>query len=288
MLEKPRLASPGKRLKYFRLGLGLRIRDVEVYSRKIADAQRNQDFYISHSSLTEIENSDSTPNVYRLYTLSVVYRAGFIDLLLMYGIDLDQINHLQMAIKLPRTHLVTPQIYDTNRLVSFPIKFDPSARLEESNLLSRMVETWGEIPMAFLQHLGIRRNLYGYIGTEDYTLHPLLRPGSFVVIDDQDTKIQTSSWETEFDRPIYFLQLRDGFACGWCQPDKGTLAIIPYSLSQLPVRIFKYPGDVDVIGRVVGVAMPLTRPSARPATTLESRAPRALGPYRLAIPGIVN
>ncbi len=288
MLEKGRPIPPGKRLKYFRLGLGLRIRDVEVYSRKIADAQRNQDFYISHSSLTEIENSDSTPSVYRLYTLSVVYRAGFIDLLLMYGINLDQINQLQMAIKLPMTHLVTPQIYDTNRLVSFPIKFDPGARLEESNLLSRMVETWGEIPIAFLQHLGIRRNLYGYIGTEDYTLYPLLRPGSFVVIDDQDTKIQTSSWETVFDRPIYFLELRDGFACGWCQPDRGTLAILPYSLSQRPVRIFKYPGDVDVVGRVVGLAMPLSKTAPHPSPALEPRTPRALGPSRLTDPGIIN
>lgn len=271
MLDKPHPGSPGKRLKHFRLGLGLRTRDVEVYSRKIAEAQGNQGFYIPHSSLTEIENFDSTPNIYRLYSLSVVYRIGFIELLIMYGVDLDQMSQLQMAIKLPKTHVVTAQIYDTDRLVDFPIKFDPGARLEESNLLSRMVETWGEIPIAFLQHLGIRRNLYGYIGTEDYTLYPLIRPGSFVLIDDQDTKIQTSRWETEFDRPIYFLHLQDSCACGWCELDKGTLAIIPYSVSRCPVRMFKYPGEADVVGRVTGLAMPLPKPLARSLPALESR-----------------
>jgi len=126
------------------------------------------------------------------------------------------------------------------------------------NLLSRMVQTWGEIPLAFLQHLGIKKRLYGYIGTKDFTLHPFIPPGSLVQIDDRDTRIQSRGWETNFDRPIYFLQLREGFACGWCQVDGGNLSIIPFSASRLAVRRFHFPGDVDVVGRVTGVAMSLT------------------------------
>jgi len=43
-----------------------------------------------------------------------------------------------------------------------------------------MVELWGEVPIALIQHLDIRHSQYGYVGLEDYTLYPLLRPGSFV------------------------------------------------------------------------------------------------------------
>jgi len=99
-----------------------------------------------------------------------------------------------------------------------------------------MVETWGEIPIRFIQDLGIRRYLYGYIGLEDYTMYPLLRPGSFVRIDDQDAKIRSEIWENEFERPIYFLQFRGGNACGWCELQAVVLSLVPHSLSELPVR----------------------------------------------------
>jgi hypothetical protein len=40
--------------------------------------------------------------------------------------------------------------------------------------------------------------------------------------------------------------------------DGGNLSIIPFSASRLTVRRFQFPGDVDVVGRVTGVAMSLT------------------------------
>jgi len=43
-----------------------------------------------------------------------------------------------------------------------------------------------------------------------------------------------------------------------CQVDGGNLSIIPFSASRLTVRRFQFPGDVDVVGRVTGVAMSLT------------------------------
>jgi transcriptional regulator with XRE-family HTH domain len=196
---------PGQRLKALREALGISGRDVQSYSRLIARTQGNQRYSISHSSLVEIENSPRVPSVHKLFTLSAIYRINFVDLLLFFGIDLDQINTARLAVKLPRTHLVPSEIYDTERRVSFPVRFDPGARIEDTNLLSRMVQTWGEIPIAFVQNLGLRTNLYGFIGMDDYTLYPMIRPGAFVQIDDQDTKIQTESWENEFERPIFFF-----------------------------------------------------------------------------------
>src|SRR5260370_28659940 len=208
---------PGQRLKALREALGISGRDVQMYRRLIAGTQGNQRYCISHSSLVEVENSTRVPSVHKLFTLSALYRINFVELRLFLGIDLDQINTARLAVKLPRTHLVPSEIHDTERRVSFPVRFDPAARVEETNLLSRIVQTWGEIPIAFVQHLGLRKYLYGFIGMDDYTLYPMIRPGAFVQIDDHDTKIQSESWDNEFERSIYFFQLTDGYPYRWCE-----------------------------------------------------------------------
>lgn len=254
---------PGQRLKALRIALGISGRDVQDHSRMIVRSQGSEKYYISHSSLIDIENSSRTPGVHKLFTLSALYRTNFVDLLLLFGIDLDQINTARLAVKLPKTHLVPSEIYNPERRVSFPVRFDPGARIEETNLLSRMVQTWGEIPIAFVQNLGLRKYLYGFIGLDDYTLSPMIRPGAFVQIDNEDTEIESEPGENEFERPIYFFQLRDGYACGWCRLNGKVLSILPHSLSKAQSRQFRYPDDVDIVGRVVAVAMPLRRKPPR-------------------------
>ena len=254
---------PGQRLKALREALGISGRDVQMYSRLIAGTQGNQRYCISHSSLVEIENSTRVPSVHKLFTLSALYRINFVDLLLFFGIDLDQINTARLAVKLPRTHLVPSEIHDMERRVSFPVRFDPGARIEESNLLSRMVQTWGEIPIAFVQNLGLRKYLYGFIGMDDYTLYPMIRPGAFVQIDDQETKIDPDPGENEFERPIYFFQLRDSYAYGWCELEGKVLSIIPHLMSGRKTRQFNHPDEIDVVGRVVAVATTLRRKPGR-------------------------
>ncbi len=256
---------PGQRLKALREALGISGRDVQTYSRLIAHSQGNKRYCVSHSSLVEIENSTRVPSVHKLFTLSALYRINFVDLLLFFGIDLDQITTARLAVKLPKTHLVPSEIYDTERRVSFPVRFDPGARIEETNLLSRIVQTWGEVPIAFVQNLGLRKYLYAFVGMDDNTLYPMIRPGAFIQIDDQDTKIDPDPGENEFERPIYFFQLRDGYAYGWCELEAKVLSIIPHSMSGRKTRQFNYPDDIDVVGRVVAVAMPLRRKPARSA-----------------------
>lgn len=87
------------------------------------------------------------------------------------------------------------------------------------------MEKWEQIPVGFLQHLDLHKSVYGYIGLEDYTLYPLIRPGSLVQIDAGQRKISTDKWKTEFDRPICFVELPLGYVCSWCQVDHGQLTL---------------------------------------------------------------
>jgi hypothetical protein len=63
--------------------------------------------------------------------------------------------------------------------------------------------------------LDLRKSVYGYIGLEDYTLFPIIRPGSLVQTDARQRKISAEKWKTEYDRPIYFVELETvTFAAG--------------------------------------------------------------------------
>jgi transcriptional regulator with XRE-family HTH domain len=247
--------NAGEQLKELRIRLGITTREVEEHSRRIGDAEGNEEFNISNAWLTQIENKQSTPSVYKLYSLGVIYRVKFTDLLLLYGVDLEKLSKYQLATPLGKTHLARLEIYDKDRPVSFPVRFDPGFEPAKTNLLSRMVEIWGEVPISLIQHLDIRHSQYGYIGLKDYTLYPLLRPGSFVQIDQHVNTVQSFPWRTEYDRPIYFVELRDAYACSWCELHGNQLTLIPHPLSPCGIRQFTYSTEAEIIGRVTAVAM---------------------------------
>ena len=263
---------PNEQLKNIRFRLGITTRDVAEFSRKIADMEANPEFHISNAWLTQVENSDSVPSIFKLYSLSAIYRIKFTDLLRLYGVDLQRLAQHQLAAPLPETHLTNLEVYDEERTVSFPVRFDRSFDVDNTNLLSRIVEVWGEVPIALIQHLDIRQGLYGYIGLHDTTLYPLLRPGSFVQIDPRIRKIQPLRWRTEFDRPIYFVELREGYACSWCELQDGYLLLLPHPLSACTVRRVQYGTDAEIVGQVCAVAMRLTDPPPPPPDA--ARLPR--------------
>ena len=70
-----------------------------------------------------------------------------------------------------------------------PSKLQDRVLVEQTNLVHRMSQGLGEMPLFLVQHAGVRDVLYGYIGTEDYTLAPLIRPGASVQIDPHQNKV---------------------------------------------------------------------------------------------------
>ena len=70
--------------------------------------------------------------------------------------------------------------------------------------------------------------------------------------------------QSEFDRPIYFLETRDGYACCWCSRAGDKLILQPHHGSPNSPEIVDYNQDIDIIGQVIGVAMHLTPESAPP------------------------
>jgi transcriptional regulator with XRE-family HTH domain len=255
MVARKPSPSAGERLKELRLRLGLSSRNVAAKSQQIADERHNREYYLSHAWVTDIENGKFTPSIYKLYSLSAIYHVGYTEILSCFGLPIGELGRYRRSIGVPRTHLFSREVEFDAEPVSLPVQFKPEFQLEKTNLLARVVEKWDQIPVGFLQHLDLHKSVYGYIGLEDYTLYPLIRPGSLVQIDAKQRKISAEKWKTEFDRPIYFVELRVGYVCSWCQVDRGQLMIIPHPHSRQDVRRFDYPAQAEIVGRVTGVAM---------------------------------
>jgi len=251
----------------------LSTRDVERLSQKIAQEKSNQEYYISHAWLTDIENGEFTPSIYKLYSLSVIYKRNYDEILAYFGIHIRDIGREQLSLPLPRTHLIGESAGRAAPLIALSDELRASIRFEQTNLVSRMFHQWGEIPVALLKHLDPRRSVYGYIGTEDFTLDPLIRPGSFVEIDAKQRTVECSNWPNVFDRPIYFVELRDGYACSWCELKDKQLFLVPYPQSRSQVRQLRVPFDAEIIGRVTAISMRIASSPPDPVklTRLPSR-----------------
>jgi transcriptional regulator with XRE-family HTH domain len=255
------MESPGDFLKSARIRAGLSTREVERHTRSISRLTANPESIVSNSWVTKIENDAVSPSIHKLYSLAIVYSLSLASVLRIYGLDLDRMREIAASLQLPRTRLVDTFVYDPEQTVPLPTKLRSHVSLESTTLISQIVDTWGDIPIALVAEvLGGRgsRPLCGFIGLKDYSMWPLLRPGSFVIVDiDQRKVVSTDSWPTEHHRPIYFLEMRDGYACGWVQLKHGMLELIPHPLSGCPVREWPYPREVEILGRVKAMATDL-------------------------------
>ena len=248
------MEDAGTRLRAIRNKLRLTTREVEERSRKIAVHQADQEYIVSHVRLVQIETGQSKPGIHKLFSLASIYGVRLIDLMSLY-VDIDQIVAYHLRNGLDDTHLVEFDEPDATQQVEFPLRFDPGVSFDHTGFLHRMVETWGQVPLRLLKHLDVRNSRYGLIGNSDHTMYPLIRPGSFVEIDTTQKIAEPIRSASEFDRPIYFIQLRTGYLCSWCEIQQSKLISIPHPLSPCKTKIFPYPTEAEIVGRVTAVAV---------------------------------
>lgn len=245
---------PGEKLKRVREKLNLTFRDVEQASRQIAARRGNDEFIIALSRLADIENKGTAPSIFRIYTLCAIYRLDYEVVLRWYGVPRDELESESLRVPLRETHIAQ---FSENSQITGPqppeVEIDPN----KTTFLSHVIRRWGRLPLNCLNGLDLRRYRYGFIGLEDWSMYPILQPGALVAIDENRRKIATGGWSSEMDRPIYFLEHRNGYACGWCSLLEGRLLLQPHPASHKEPQIFELQTGIDIVGQVVAVAMPL-------------------------------
>lgn len=257
------MEDAGRKLKQVRERLKLRYRDVEQASQKIAELHQNDEFVIALSRLADIENKGTVPSLCRLYALCAIYRLDILEVMEWYGVDVSRLASDAASIEIEQTHPIGFSPID-HGVIQVPLSLDPGLDIGKTTYLSRMIQKWGTLPLMLLNGLDLRNHRYAYIGTNDWTMYPLLHPGSLVVVDEGKRRIEASGWTSELDRPIYFLERREGYLCGWCSLKDRQLVVLPHPASPCEPQVFLYPEEVDVIGEITGVAMRLDRERRRP------------------------
>jgi transcriptional regulator with XRE-family HTH domain len=245
--------SAGMALRKIRDSLGLTMRDVENASAIVSQRHDSQEYLIPPSRLSDIETKGVVPSVFRFYCLAAVYHRPVGELLQLYGIELDGTNADWDAARPASSHLVT--LESGRGVCRMPVKLDPGFDVRETSDLGRMVQQWGAVPISLLGHLASQDYTYAFIGSEDFTMYPILQPGSFVQVDESKRVVVEQHWRSEYERPIYFVETREGFTCSWCSLRLNSLVLQPHPLSPTPVRVLKHPQDAELIGQVVGAAM---------------------------------
>lgn len=242
----------GEKLRRVRERLKLTYRDVEQASKVLAQRRGSSEFLIPLSRLADIENGGKVPSLFRLYTLCVVYRLDLHEVLHWFGVPVDHLAAESLHIGLDETHMLPAKPHGNGTV---PTVSSGEIDLNKTTFLSHLIRQWGKTPLSFLNGLDVRQHRYGLVGLEDWSMFPILRPGSLVLIDEGKRKIARGGWTNEFDRPLYFLEHREGFSCGWCTLEGDQLLIQPHPASERHASVFRFPDEIEVIGQVTGVAM---------------------------------
>ena len=227
----------GEKLKALRNVREITVRQVEQASRRIADVKGDKRYCISNGWLAQLEKGGSEPSICKLFSLSAIYHVKYMELLRLYGVDLNEIQKYERVANPEVTQLLSADAWDS----WLPKTATAVSQANFSTAATALVPA--SEPSSVI---------YGYIGLNDLTMFPLMRPGAFVRIDTTQNKPEAGPWPSEYDRPIYFVELREGYACGWCGLLGNQLLIIPHHSSPSTISRFIYLKEAEIVGRVTG------------------------------------
>jgi transcriptional regulator with XRE-family HTH domain len=266
------MISGGQNLRILREKLGLTMRDIETASERIAKKHANEEYLIPISRLSDFETKGVIPSIYRLYSLAIIFRRQLRELLSWYGVELNiPVSELEVAAP-PKSHVSNALV--NTQIVQMPVRMDPGFDPRKTMNFGRMVEQWGAVPMIYLEQFSKVEYTYGYVGSEDLTMYPILPPGSFIQVDESRNKVVEGGWRSEYERPIYFVETREGHVCCWCTVGRDELILQSHPLSPVQPRVVRH-SHAEVIGQIVGVAMRLAEWRSVPDSALALRGREA-------------
>ena len=236
----------GGRLRSARGSWGLTLREVEERSSRLAQQWGNSGYRISASWLDRVERGEGTLSATKLIVLAAIYNLRPEEMLGLCSATNSPLISLDETLRPNSTLLLNGGALSDQAEVWLPDKLVEDSPPEETNLLPLEMET---LPSQY------RR---GVIGCRDRSLEPMIRGGSFVLIDTRKRAIASrKEWNHEFDRPIYFLMTRKGYVSGFCELDKNAewLTLVPHALSHEMSQRWRYRKEVEVIGTVTAICM---------------------------------
>ena len=227
--------------------------DVERVTRSVSNAKQNSDFYVSHSTLADIE-AGSVPSIHKLFSLALSLNVPLNELLLTFGIDSEGATDYEADSR--QDALQLKALAGSEPPSRFQVNFDTNFRARKTTLLRLQPKDLVSFPLVLQGRFDPVRYRYALIGIHDDTMADLLPPRSLVEIDVAQNTVEVFSWRTIRDRPVYLVWHSEGHTCCWCQVDCKDLTLVSHPLSRQLVRRFKMPKEATVVGRVTNAWLP--------------------------------
>jgi hypothetical protein len=243
---------PGDRLRSARQSLRLTLREVETMSSRLALQYQEPRFTVSFIRLFRIESKGLIPTIHSIYSLALAYRKDCREIMNWYGVNIGTLDKDLRASGIPVTHRLESDLCAKleRRMSKTPMGLNATSLLPSGNSAA---EHFDLLEAGKGDHF-----IYAYVGAEDYTMYPLIRPGSFLQVAESGSGIAHGRWRSEFERPIYLVETRnDGLRVGWCSLADSILTIQPHPLSPTIVKSYRHPRDAEIVGKVVAVTMSL-------------------------------
>src|SRR5438309_9242015 len=189
----------GKWIRELREERFVKSSDIERISRSIADVKGNADFYVSHSTLADIETG-SLPSIHKLFSLAACLKVSLDELLLVFGIDPNEVRQFAGPLE------AGPRRAESGKTPQpgfrFQLNFDTNFTSHETSLLKLNPQELGTLPTALRKRLDPRRYRYAVVGLKDDTMGELIPPGSLVEVDVMQNIVQVSDWKSMRERPV--------------------------------------------------------------------------------------
>jgi transcriptional regulator with XRE-family HTH domain len=239
----------GLALRAIRQRWQLSLREVERRSLRFAQQRGSQSYQVSASWLNRLEREEHELTVNKLIVLADIYNLSIERLIRSIYPGDAQPPSLRQLSSPNATMLLTEGPLEEQAKYLLPDTLSLDQPPDKTTLLAAENSST------------LTRYRRGIIGMRDRTLDPMIPAGSIVQIDTQRRAISSRrDWTNEFQRPIYFFMTREGYACGWCEPDPDSdwLTLMPHPLSPASSRRWRYRKEIEIIGRVTFVAIRLT------------------------------
>jgi transcriptional regulator with XRE-family HTH domain len=250
-------ASPfGKLILNAMKSLGLSYKNVVAESGRLAKVHNNPDMRIAKSTLGNIiSGSIRQPGTAKIDALQIVLNLSREEIDEALGLQPERRFAEQLERTRARTHEVSFDAVARNRKVRMPVIHD-DANLDQSQFLDAMVKRWATVEVEYLSSFYPPHYCYVVVGEQDTNASPVAPPGSRLIVNRLLNKIRPAENLNYHERELFYIMTPHGFTCAYLENALGDkVVVVPHPLSGNVREEFK-PGDIQIIGQVVGVLYP--------------------------------
>jgi hypothetical protein len=251
--ERVHNMRPHSLFRKARLQAGLSFRAASEMSRSVAEALRDERYFTSPGSLSNLEANDTSPrHIHKLLTASILYSLDFGELLSAFGVTLDEAG---MSL--------IPDEWTAHR--DGQIAERPGANTKESAPLAGFLATalsrFDDVPLLLRNSLAslsgmpevTLRDVF-WVGGQGKTMHPSLAGAVFVVVNHRRKKPRAFPRKSLWAQPLYLLAKRDGsYLLASCSLENGAIVAHPFTEGFVRPERLRNRVDAEVIGQIVNV-----------------------------------